>query len=67
MNDAKAQLLTVFQGTDNGNLTSFCGVEVKVEKDKTSLSMEYYWDKLMRKFDIKDDEIENSPIKTKIL
>ena len=29
--------------------------------------MEYYWDKLMRKFDIKEDEIENSPIKTKIL
>jgi hypothetical protein len=67
MNAAKAQLLTAFQGTDNGNLTSFCGVEIKVEKDKTSLSMEYYWDKLMRKFDIKEDEIENSPIKTKIL
>jgi hypothetical protein len=29
MNRAKAELLTAFEGTDNGNLTSFCGVEVK--------------------------------------
>ena len=31
-----------------------------------SLSMEYYWKKLMRKFDVKNEEIENSPLKTKI-
>ncbi len=66
MNDAKAELLSAFQGTDNGNLTSFCGVEIKADKDQTSLSMEYYRNKLMRKFNIKEDEIESSPLKTKI-
>jgi transposase InsO family protein len=66
MNEAKAELLNAFQGTDNGNLTSFCGVEVRTNDDQTSLSMEYYWNKLMKKFDVKDDEIEPSPLKTKI-
>jgi hypothetical protein len=66
MNEAKAELLDAFEGTDNGNLTSFCGVEVRTNDDHTSLSMEYYWNKLMRKFNVKDDEVENSPIKTKI-
>jgi hypothetical protein len=42
MNDVKAELISAFQGTDNVNLTSFCGVEIKVDKDQTSLSMEYY-------------------------
>ena len=66
MNEAKAELLNAFQGTDNGNLTSFCGVEVRMNDDQTSLSMEYYWNKLMKKFDVKDDEVEPSPLKTKI-
>ena len=66
MNTAKAELLQAFEGTDNGNLTSFCGVEVKTSQNQISLSMEYYWDKLMRKFEIKHDEVEDSPIKTKI-
>jgi transposase InsO family protein len=66
MNEAKAELLNAFQGTDNGNLSSFCGVEVRMNDHTTSLSMEYYWNKLMRKFNVKDNEIENSPIKTKI-
>jgi hypothetical protein len=66
MNKAKAELLQAFEGTDNGNLTSFCGVEVKTSQNQISLSMEYYWDKLMRKFEIKHDEVEDSPIKTKI-
>ena len=66
MNDAKAELLKAFQGTDNGNLTSFCGVEIRVDEHTTSLSMEYYWDKLMRKFNVQSDEIESSPLKTKI-
>jgi hypothetical protein len=66
MNEAKSELLNAFQGTDNGNLTSFCGVEVRTNDEQTSLSMEYYWDKLMRKFNVKEDEVENSPIKTKI-
>ena len=66
MNAAKAELLAVFEGTDNGNLSSFCGVEVKQSEDQTSLCMEYYWKKLMKKFDVKPDEIENAPLKTKI-
>jgi hypothetical protein len=66
MNSAKAELLDAFEGTDNGNLTSFCGVEIKTPDDHISLSMEYYWDKLMQKFSVKSDEVENSPLKTKI-
>jgi hypothetical protein len=66
MNSAKAELLAAFEGTDNGNLTSFCGVEIKTSEDHISLSMEYYWDKLMQKFGVKHDEVEKSPLKTKI-
>jgi hypothetical protein len=66
MNLAKAELLKAFEGTDNGILTSFCGVEIKTDKEHVSLSMEYYWDKLMRKFNVKPDETESSPLKTKI-
>ncbi len=66
MNTAKAELLRAFDGTDNGDLKSFCGVEVNVSEDRISLSMEYYWNKLMTKFNIKPDEIESSPLKTKI-
>ena len=66
MNSAKAELLQAFEGTDNGTLTSFCGVEVKINEDQISLSMEYYWDKLMQKFGVEHNEVENSPLKTKI-
>jgi hypothetical protein len=66
MNSAKASLLQAFEGTDNGILTSFCGVKVKSDEGQVSLSMEYYWDKLMRKFHVQPDEIESSPLKTKI-
>ena len=66
MNSAKATLLQAFEGTDNGILSSFCGVEIKSEEGKVSLSMEYYWDKLMRKFHVQPDEVESSPLKTKI-
>ncbi len=66
MNTAKSELLAVFEGTDNGNLSSFCGVEVKQTEGHISLCMEYYWNKLMKKFEVKADEIENAPIKTKI-
>ena len=66
MNLAKAILLQAFEGTDNGILTSFCGVEVKTSEGQISLSMEYYWDKLMRKFHVQPDETENAPLKTKI-
>jgi hypothetical protein len=66
MTEAKAELLRAFEGTDNGKLSSFCGVEIRTSEHCVSLSMEYYWKKLMRKFDVKNDEIENSPQKTKI-
>jgi hypothetical protein len=66
MNAAKAELLQAFEGTDNGRLTSFCGVEIRSSKHHISLSMEYYWNKLMQKFNVKPDEIENAPLKTKI-
>jgi transposase InsO family protein len=66
MNNAKAELLQAFDGTDNGNLKSFCGVEIKMSANKISLSMEYYWNKLMMKFAIKNEDIESSPLKTKI-
>ncbi len=66
MNTAKRELLEVFEGTDNGNLSSFCGVEVKRSEGRISLCMAYYWKKLMTKFEVKEDEIENAPIKTKI-
>jgi hypothetical protein len=66
MNSAKAELLQAFEGTDNGILTSFCGVEIQSNEEQVSLSMEYYWDKLMRKFKVQPDEIESSPLKTKI-
>ena len=66
MNEAKDELLQAFEGTDNGKLSSFCGVEIRNTGEKISLSMEYYWDKLMRKFQVKKDEIEDSPLKTKI-
>jgi hypothetical protein len=67
MNAAKSELLQAFDGTDNGNLTSFCGVEIKTTSNQISLSMEYYWRKLMEKFYVPDNETEDSPIKTKIL
>jgi hypothetical protein len=66
MNNAKDELLAVFEGTDNGDLKSFCGVEVKRSENQISLCMEYYWKKLMKKFNVKTDEIENAPLKTKI-
>jgi hypothetical protein len=67
MNAAKAELLQAFEGTDNGKLSSFCGVEIRSSEHQISLSMEYYWNKLMKKFNVQDDEIEHAPIKSKIL
>ena len=60
MNAAKSELLNAFEGTDNGNLTSFCGVEIKVTSNQISLSMEYYWKKLMDKFNVPENEVEDS-------
>jgi hypothetical protein len=60
-------VLKAFDGTDNGNLASFCGVEIKVKGNQVSLSMKYYWNKLMAKFNVPENQVEDSPIKTKIL
>jgi hypothetical protein len=56
-------------GRPGEHLHSDLAVESKLRLLNTgcvSLSMEFYWKKLMRKFDVKDDKIENSPLKTKI-
>ncbi len=66
MNSAKKELLEVSDVTDNGNLTSFCGVEIRISEGKLCLSMEYYWNKLMKKFKMNENETEDSPIKTKL-
>jgi hypothetical protein len=66
MNNAKAELLQAFDGTDNGSLKSFCGVEIKMSENRISPSMEYYWNKLMKKFAVKNEDVESSPLKTKI-
>jgi hypothetical protein len=66
MDNAKAELLQAFEGTDNGKLTSFCGVEIRACEEGVSLSMEYYWNKLMKKFHVQDNEIAKSPLATKI-
>jgi hypothetical protein len=39
----KAQLFQAFDGVDQGELTSFCGVEIKATPDSMELSMDYYW------------------------
>jgi hypothetical protein len=66
LNKTKKQLLQAFDGVDQGDLTSFCGVEVDVQKDSISLSMGYYWDKLMQKFNIGPNDVEDSPIRSKV-
>ncbi len=35
---------------------------IKRSENQISLCMEYYWKKLMKKFGVKSDEIENAPI-----
>ena len=62
----KATLLRAFEGIDQGNLSSFCGVEVEISDKGISLSMQYYWDKIMKRFGISTNAKEDKPIKTKI-
>ena len=62
----KKQLLEAFDGVDQGDLTSFCGVEINRQADSITLSMDYYWKKLMTKFDIGPDDTEDSPIRAKV-
>ncbi len=42
----KEILPQAFEGVDQGNLSSFCGVEVDITDNGIKLSMEYYWDRI---------------------
>ena len=66
MNHEKAQLLHAFEGVDQGNLKSFCGVEIDISDTQINLSMAYYWKKVMKRFGISAKDKSDSPIKTKI-
>jgi hypothetical protein len=59
--------LNAFDGVDQGDLTSFCGVEIKTTPESVELSIDYYWDKLLQKFDIGETDIQDTPIKTKVV
>jgi hypothetical protein len=62
----KQILLTAFEGVDQGSLSSFCGVEIAIDKKGIRLSMSYYWKKLMQRFGIAEEDKDDRPIKTKI-
>ena len=62
----KEKLLKAFEGVDQGTLSSFCGVEVSITDSKISLSMNYYWKKVMQRFGISDNDTADRPLKTKI-
>ena len=66
MQKEKLILLTAFEGVDQGNLTSFCGVEVDISDEKIVLSMEYYWKRIMKRFGISEHDKQDKPIKTKV-
>jgi hypothetical protein len=66
LESTKKQLLQAFDGVDQGDLTSFCGVEIDIQKDSISLSMNYYWKKLMQKFGIGPTDVEDTPIRSKV-
>ena len=38
----KEQLLKAFEGVDQGDLKSFCGVEIDISDTQITLSMKYY-------------------------
>jgi hypothetical protein len=62
----KENLLNAFEGVDQGNLKSFCGVEINISDTKITLSMQYYWQKVMKRFGISVQERAERPITTKI-
>ena len=62
----KQTLLRAFEGVDQGNLSSFCGVEVEINENGIKLSMEYYWQKIMKRFGIANEAKEDKPIKAKV-
>ena len=61
----KEQLLKAFEGVDQGDLKSFCGVEIEISDTQITLSMKYYWKKVMKRFGISNEKADR-PIKTKI-
>ena len=63
---AKRELLLTFEGVNQGDLKSFCGVQVNIDSGGISLSMKYYWEKIMKKFVIADWEAEAAPITSKV-
>jgi hypothetical protein len=66
MLEEKSKLLKAFEGVDQGILKSFCGVEIDIQDSKISLTMNYYWKRLMQRFGIQDHEKEQRPLKTKV-
>jgi hypothetical protein len=59
-------LLRPFVGIDQGTLKSFCGVEIDISDEKNTLSMQYYWKKVMKRFGIAPQDKEDRPLKKKI-
>jgi hypothetical protein len=66
MLEEKSKLLKAFEGVDQGILKSFCGVEIDIQDSKISLTMNYYWKRIMQRFGIQDHEKEQRPLKTKV-
>ena len=66
MMEEKAKFLQAFDGIDQGTLTSFCGVEVDISDERITLSMQYYWKKVMARFGIAPQDKADKPLKTKI-
>jgi hypothetical protein len=66
MVEEKDTLLKLFDGIDQGILKAFCGVEIDISEDKITLSMSYYWKKIMKRFGINPQDKEDRPIKLKV-
>jgi hypothetical protein len=66
MQNEKQILSNVFEGIDQGDLSSFCGVEIAISDDRIVLSMEYYWKRIMKKIGILEKDKEEKPIETKV-
>jgi hypothetical protein len=62
----KEILLQAFEGVDQGDLSSFCGVEINIKENGISLTMQYYWNKVLKRFGISTDSKEDKPLKSKI-
>jgi hypothetical protein len=62
----KETLLKAFEGIDQGNLSSFCGVEVEISDNGITLSMNYYWEKIFKRFGVSAEAKQDKPLKTKI-